>query len=176
MAAPIQSTDTTMDKFTKLLPADVTAAFISTKAALGAAAPGGNSNAPIFWTFLVILCLCPLYFKRVGKVVNFWQRLFLLVSSIIFALSLANKELVGFFIDLAKMYPGLAISAPSIEPTITGLAIVAPILWTLIVSQIATSSFTEQAAPVTTAVTPKTPITSNTPVTPKAPVTPDKVA
>ena len=105
MAAPIQPTDTTMDKFTKLLPADVTAAFISTKAALVAAVPGSNANAPIFWTFLVILCLCPTYFKKVGKVVNPWQRTFLILSSVIFAISLANKELTGFFIDLVNAHP-----------------------------------------------------------------------
>ena len=107
MAAQILPTDGTLDKFSKLLPADVTAAFISTKSALVAANSGTNANLPVVLTFIAVLCLCPFYFRWVSKVVDPVQRLFLWLSSFVFAISLANKELTGTFIDLAAKLPSL---------------------------------------------------------------------
>ena len=141
MAAQIQPSDGTLDKFSKLLPADVTAAFISTKSALVAANSGTSANLPVVLTFAALLCLCPWYFTWVSKVADPLQRLFLWLSSLVFAVSLANKELTGMFIDLAAKVPSLNIPAQEVEPTISGIAIVLPIVWTLIISQIAATQF-----------------------------------
>lgn len=141
MAAAIQPSDGTLDKFSKLLPADVTAAFISTKSALVAAYHGTDANLPVVLTFSAVLALCPLYFKWVSKITDTRQCLFLWLSSLVFAVSLSDKQITGLLIDFANAFPALNIPATSIEPSIKGVAIILPILWTLIISQIAATQF-----------------------------------
>jgi hypothetical protein len=147
MASPIQANDNSLDRFSKLLPADVTAAFISTKAALVAAVPAETQSGPIFWSFVLILLLCPPYFKYVSKIDNRWHRYFLVASAGVFAFALADKQIANVFIGVfgALDKNGTYLSAASVTPIVTGIAIVLPILWTLLVSQIAMSAISDKA-------------------------------
>jgi hypothetical protein len=123
MSAPIKSDDTTIERVSKLLPADVTAAFLSGKEALAAYYNDPAERAgPIFWMFLVILILSPFYFRFYSKITSVPHIIFLSLSFVVFALSLANS-------DFRNVFPGLA------EP-IKVTSIVLPILWAFLISNI----------------------------------------
>ncbi|QOZ75331.1 hypothetical protein XH83_07685 [Bradyrhizobium sp. CCBAU 53351] len=126
-----------------MLPADVTAAFISTKASLGSAfqAPE-QQNYPVVISFLVILCLSPLYFRHVTKIANRWHRYFLVGTSAVFAISLANAQLASVLIDAIG---ALHIPTENVNPIVSAMSAVLPILWTLIISQIALSALSDKA-------------------------------
>jgi hypothetical protein len=147
MASPIQASDSSLDRFSKMLPADVTAAFISTKAALVTAMPGETQYYPIIGSFVLILLLCPLYFKYVSKIDNRWHRYFLVASAGVFAFALADKQIANFLGSVfgAIDRSGTILNATSVAPVVTGIAIVLPILWTLLVSQIAMSVVSDKA-------------------------------
>lgn len=142
MPAPIQSSDTGLDRFSKMLPADVTAAFISTKAALSSAFDADQEHAPVVISFLIILVLCPFYFQYVLKITNTWHRYFLVATSAVFAFSLANAQ-VGTVLD--KLLSRISIQTVWVNPTVDAMAAVLPILWTLLISQIALSALGERA-------------------------------
>ena len=154
MAAPISASDNGLDRFSKMLPADITAAFISTKAALLSAVPAETQHYAVFLTFLFILCLCPYYFRYVSKIDNRWHRYFLIASSIVFAFALADKQIAAFFGSIFGWIDkdGVFLKAASVSPIVAGIAIVLPILWTLLVSQIAMSAVSDKA------IQPSTPI------------------
>src|SRR5215210_7118135 len=98
MSAPIKSGDTAIERVTKLLPADVTAAFISTKESLAAFYGDPLDRAqPILWTFAIILVLSIFYFRYYGKITSVSHIVFLCLSFVVFALSLANTDFMNVF-------------------------------------------------------------------------------
>lgn len=122
MSAPIRPQDTAEERLTKLLPADVTAAFLSAKAGLVAFFGDPNAAGPVFWTFLVILAICPVYFWFVTKVTNYLHIAFLCLSFTVFAISIADDQFITYL--------------PYLKSTINVAAIVVPILWAFLVARI----------------------------------------
>jgi hypothetical protein len=61
------STDVAPERLAKLLPADLTAAFLSAKAGLLAALGDPTAGGAVFWTFVGILLVSPFYFRWVVK-------------------------------------------------------------------------------------------------------------
>ena len=127
MAAPIHTADSPQEKIAKLLPADITAAFLSAKAGLIAGA-GERASTYIFWTFISILILSPAYFWYVTRARNILQVLFLMLSFIVFAVSIADVQFTNY---LQVAFPDLKS-----EQVIKVIAIVLPILWVFVISQI----------------------------------------
>jgi hypothetical protein len=115
LAAPIRGDDTVVERLSKVLPADVTAAFLSAKAALLSAIGEPNADSYIFWTFILFLVACPFYFWFVSDTKNKWQIIFLCMSFIVFAISIAYNEFAAF------------LASDMIEPILIGTAIVVPI-------------------------------------------------
>jgi hypothetical protein len=122
MPAPIRSSDTPQDRLSKLLPADVTAAFLSAKAGLDAFFHE-HASWPVFWTFVTILLLCVPYFIYVSKIKNVFHIAFLLLSFVVFALSIAETDFINVLPEAWKILIKVA-------------AIVLPFLWTFLISQI----------------------------------------
>jgi len=137
MAAPIRSEDTAQERITKLLPADITAAFLSAKAGLIAGA-GERASTYIFWTFISILILSPAYFWYVTRAHNLLQVLFLMLSFVVFAVSIADVQFTNY---LQTAFPNLKI-----ELVIKVIAIVLPILWVFVISQIFVSALGDKVA------------------------------
>ncbi len=146
MASPIQADDNSLDRFSKLLPADVTAAFISTKAALVTAVPAETQYWAVFFSFVFILVMCSPYFRYVSKIDNRWHRYFLVASAGVFAFALADKQIADVLISVFGVIDknGSYLNATAVAPVVTGIAIVLPILWTLLVSQIAMSAISDK--------------------------------
>lgn len=135
MSAPIRTNDNSFERVTKLLPADVTAAFLSAKAGLVSFIGNPEAAGPIFWTFLTILALCPFYFWYVNKIRNAYQIAFMCMSFIIFSISIANIQFMAFF--------------DGFQNAINIISIVLPILWAFLLSRIfveALGSKMEEAA------------------------------
>jgi hypothetical protein len=132
MAAPIRSEDSAQERITKLLPADITAAFLSAKAGLIAGAGGERASTYIFWTFISILILSPAYFWYVTRARNLLQVLFLMLSFVVFAVSIADVQFTNY---LQTTFPDLKA-----ELVIKVIAIVLPILWVFVISQIFVSA------------------------------------
>ncbi|MHC4048969.1 hypothetical protein [Bradyrhizobium sp. 25ACV] len=129
-----KSGDTPQDRLAKLLPGDVTAAFLSAKVALVAQA--NDKAAPyVFWTFVAVLCLCPFYFWFVTKAKSVFHTFFLTASFAVFAISIANVEFEAFFKDTIP------------QAVIRAVAIVLPILWTYLVTQISVAALDQQTPP-----------------------------
>jgi len=127
MAAPIRKEDSSQEKIAKLLPADITAAFLSAKASLDTAY-GDNANGYVFWTCILLLALCPFYFWFVNKIRSHIQIAFLSTTFLVFALSIASKQFSAY----ASSFRLLAASGIFIEVA----AIVVPVLWVFVVSRI----------------------------------------
>jgi len=128
MAGPIRTDDTPQDRIAKLLPADVTAAFLSAKA--GLVALSGEAAAPfVFWTFIAILAICPLYFWFVTRAKNVLQVAFLLLSFIVFAVSIADTQFIAYFQNICPQ-------SDKIRPFVQTASTVLPILWAFLISQI----------------------------------------
>ena len=142
MPAPIQSSDTGLDRFSKMLPADVTAAFISTKAALLSTFDAEMQHYPVVISFLVILGLSPFYFYYVTKITNRWHRYFLIATSAVFGFALADNQVAASLITLLSE---MHVNTVAINPMVKTLSTVLPILWTLLVSQIAMSALGDNA-------------------------------
>jgi hypothetical protein len=122
MASPIKPDDSSEERITKLLPADVTAAFLSAKAALVAFFGTPDDAPPVFWTFVTILVLCPFYFWFVTKVTNYFQIGFLCLTFIVFGLSIADLQFINYF--------------PNYQVPIKIISIVLPVLWAFLISRI----------------------------------------
>lgn len=112
----------------KLLPADLTAAFLSAKAGLLTALGDPAGNAPVFWTFIGILLISPFYFRYVLKVTSRLRQLFLSATFVVFAISIADKQ----FSSYLTSYRSLS----GIDFALTAIAIVLPILWVFLVAPI----------------------------------------
>jgi hypothetical protein len=115
-------------KFAKLLPADLTAAFLSAKAGLIASLNETQAAGPIFWTFVGILVLSPFYFRYVVKTRTRLQIAFMSATFAIFAVSIADTSfrtyLTGFNFLSWTDFP------------IKVTAIVLPTLWVFLVAPI----------------------------------------
>lgn len=122
MSAPIGTNDTTAERISKLLPADVTAAFLSAKGALVQYYGTPEAAAPVWWTFVSILLLCPFYFFYVTKVKNYLQIAFMCLTFIVFALSIADIEFINYF--------------PRLQGPIRIVSIVLPVLWAFLIARI----------------------------------------
>jgi hypothetical protein len=83
-------------QISKLLPADLTAAFLSAKAGLIAALGEPPADGPIFWTFIGILVLSPFYFRFVTKAQSRLHIAFLSATFIVFAISIAYKQFSAY--------------------------------------------------------------------------------
>ena len=125
-----------------MLPADVTAAFISVKAALLTSFNADLQHYPVVISFLVILVLCPFYFQHVTKINNRWHRYFLVLTSAVFAFALADNQIAAFTIDILST-AGIN-TVPSIRWSRRWRSF-CPILWTLIISQVALSALSDAA-------------------------------
>jgi len=132
MGAPIRKEDSNQEKIAKLLPADLTAAFLSAKASL-TTAYGDTASGYVFWTFIAMLALCPFYFLYVNKVENRIQIGFLSATFFVFALSIADKQFSAYL----SSFWFLASSGIFVDVA----AIVVPILWVFIVSRIFLEAF-----------------------------------
>ena len=132
--------DTPQDRIAKLLPGDVTAAFLSAKAALVSVAKE-DAAVYVFWTFIAILILCPIYFSLVTRVRTKLHIAFLTMSFVVFAISIADTEFIAFF--------NKVFSPVDFQPPIKALSIVLPIMWTYLVTQISVVAFQSEdgAAP-----------------------------
>lgn len=133
--------DSPQDRLAKLLPGDVTAAFLSAKGALVASTPADDVNKYVIWTFVAIIVLCPVYFRYVLGITSRLHYVFLTLSFVVFGLSIANTEISA---ALRNVVPESAIHAAGI---------VLPILWTYIVTQISVSALKYEDS----AVLPKSP-------------------
>ena len=123
MSAPIKSDDSAIERVSKLLPADVTAAFLSVKEALSAYYNDpAERAAPVFWTFVAILLLSIAYFYFYNKITNIPHISFLCISYVVFALSLASTDFMNFF--------------PAAASVIKITSIALPILWAFLISNI----------------------------------------
>jgi phage-related protein len=121
MSSGIKSTDTTVDKFAKILPADVTAAFLSIRAGIEAIGTGPAYTDAIIYSFIAILAVCPFYFRILMDVKSGTQNLFLCLSFVVFGLSIASQNVIDFL-------PGQYSKA------ITIIATVAPIMWAFLIT------------------------------------------
>ena len=123
MSAPIKPDDSPIERVSKLLPADVTAAFLSAKEAIAAYYGDPLDRAmPIFWTFVVILFLSVAYFYFYSKITSIPHIVFLCLSFVVFALSLANTDFMNVF--------------PAGASVIKVTSIVLPIMWAFLISNI----------------------------------------
>lgn len=130
MSAPIRAQDTAQERLSKLLPADVTAAFLSAKAGIVTFIKEPIPQAsPVFWTFIAILLISPFYFWYVTKVKNVMHVLFLCASFVVFAISIATNQFVTY-LSSVSWGPQNATVVFNI------IAIVLPILWVFLIAQI----------------------------------------
>jgi Ca2+/Na+ antiporter len=131
----VQESPTT--KFAKLLPADLTAAFLSAKAGLIASLGEVEAAGSIFWTFVGILGLSPFYFRYVVKTHTRRQIAFMSATFVVFAVSIADAS---FRTYLTQFYL-LTWTDFVIKTT----AIVLPTLWVFLVAPIIMDSQEDDA-------------------------------
>jgi hypothetical protein len=128
MAAGINAADSVQDRLTKVLPADVTAAFLSAEQAFTAASGDPlRAAGPIFWSFVAILMLCPFYFRFAAGIKNRVHIAFLCASFVVFALAIGSIPFENYLRGLLSD-AGIRI----FRATAIGL----PILWAFIISNI----------------------------------------
>jgi hypothetical protein len=127
MSGPIRKEDTPQERVAKLLPADLTAAFLSAKAGL-ITAYGESGYGYVFWTFIAILLVCPFYFWFVSKAKNYFQIAFLCGTFVVFSFSIADKQFAGY---LQGFQPLVGIGT-----VIDVMSIVLPTLWVFLISRI----------------------------------------
>jgi hypothetical protein len=94
MSAPIDNNDNISQKITKLLPADITAALLGIKTGIT------NTSLSEDWIVyggIVIALLAPAYFYFVVKTTNPLHIIFLVLTYLIFFLSIAPIEIGNVF-------------------------------------------------------------------------------
>jgi hypothetical protein len=124
--------ESTRPEVSKLLPADLTAAFLSAKAGLLTALGDPNADGPIFWTFVGILALSPVYFRFVMKARSWLRISFLSATFVVFSISIAYKQFSAFLSHVPRL--------TNIDFTLTAIAIALPILWVFLVAPIVLGS------------------------------------
>jgi hypothetical protein len=133
VSSGIKDGDTPADRFAKVLPADVTAAFMSIRAGLDALGESELITKSLVVSFFAILFLCPFYFRILMDVKSWLQNAFLCISFVIFGLSIANH-------DFAK-YLG-----PAWEFPVTVASVVLPVVWAFIISPMFLKVFGDKLA------------------------------
>lgn len=128
MSSGIKATDSASDRFSKILPADVTAAFLSVKLGLEAAFGAGQDSWPIVYSFIAILAICPFYFAILMSVTNKLQNAFLCLSFVVFGISIAS-------VDFINVLP-TEFSVP-----LEVVAIALPIIWAFLIAPMFLSLF-----------------------------------
>jgi hypothetical protein len=121
LSSGIKDSDTLADRFAKVLPADVTAAFMSIRAGLNALGESETITKSLIISFFAILILCPFYFRILMDVKSWLQNAFLCISFVIFGLSIANHDFIKFL-------------GPDWKFSIMIVSVVLPIVWAFIVS------------------------------------------
>jgi hypothetical protein len=122
----VQESPTT--KFAKLLPADLTAAFLSAKAGLIASLGETEAASSIFWTFVGILVLSPFYFRYVVKTTTRLRIAFMSATFVVFAVSIADTSFRTYLTGFSFLsWTDFVIKAT---------AIVLPTLWVFLVAPI----------------------------------------
>lgn len=119
MSTPISKGDSVSQRITKLLPADVTAAFIAIKSAIPAA------NLPEEWILygaIVIAILSPFYFFFVLETKNPIHIVYLIATYIIFSISIA-------YIEFGNVYP-------QYRNFISGFNVISVPIWVFLVTPI----------------------------------------
>lgn len=114
--------------FSKLLPADLTAAFLSTKAGLIASLGETEAAGSIFWVFVGILVLSPFYFNYVTKIRTRRSIAFMSLTFVVFAISIADTSFRTYLANFSYLAPA--------DFLIKVLAIALPGLWVFIVAPI----------------------------------------
>lgn len=122
----VQESPTT--KFAKLLPADLTAAFLSAKAGLIASVGETQAAGPIFWTFVGILALSPFYFRYVVKTRTRLKVAFMSATFVVFAVSIADTSFRTYLMSFSFL--------SWTDSVIKATAIVLPTLWVFLVAPI----------------------------------------
>lgn len=133
------SSDAPATKFAKLLPADLTAAFLSAKAGLIASLGETEAAGSIFWTFVGILILSPFYFHYVVKTRTRAQVAFMSATFVVFAISIADTSFRTYLTGFSSLsWTDFVIKATSI---------VLPTLWVFLVAPIIMDSQNLDAKP-----------------------------
>ena len=128
MADTKTADDSPAVKFAKLLPADLTAAFLSAKAGLIAALGETEAAGSVFWTFVGILILSPFYFHYVVKPRTRLQVAFMSATFVVFAVSIADTSFRAYLTGFSYLsWTDFVIKAT---------AIVLPTLWVFLVAPI----------------------------------------
>jgi hypothetical protein len=128
MADDKTSSESPTVKFAKLLPADLTAAFLSAKAGLIASLGETEAAGSIFWTFVGILLLSPFYFHYVVKTRTRVQVAFMSATFVVFAVSIADTSFRTYLTGFSFLsWTDFLIKA---------MAIVLPTLWVFLVAPI----------------------------------------
>lgn len=120
MSTPIEKDDSISQRITKLLPADITAALLGVKGALSL-----STTVPEDWLIyggFLIAALSPVYFWVVLETRNVLHIGFLVISYLIFFMSIAPIELGNFF--------------PSQRTHIEGLNVIVTPIWVFMVTPI----------------------------------------
>jgi hypothetical protein len=126
------------DKIAKLLPADVTAAFLSAKTTL-VSLFGDKAASYVFWTFVAILAICPVYFWYVTKAKNALQIVFMSLSFVVFAISIADAQIITYLQQFVPEWINL-------KPILQTTASILPILWAFLISQIFVAALGDKVA------------------------------
>lgn len=128
MSAPIKQGDELSQRITKLLPADITAAFIAIKSGVPAANLG---DVWVVGGAVTILIIAPAYFFYVLKTRNLIHIIFLLLTYVVFVVTLANIEIGNTWADARNFVDGLAVISTPIW-----VFVVTPIMAAVLATQL----------------------------------------
>lgn len=120
MSLPITQTDDVSQRITKLLPADLTAAFI---AIFGAVPAAGISGDWIVYGAIAIAVLAPFYFYFVLETRNAFHIAFLLCTFLVFVVTLDPTNIGNVL--------------PSLRPALGGISVIISPIWVFLVTPIA---------------------------------------
>lgn len=133
MSAGIRATDSNVDRLSKVLPADVTAAFLSLATAAKALGEDASLRLDVIAIgYVAIAVISPFYFRFAMNVKNPLQNGFLTVSFLIFGLAIAQTEFADWLSDSKS------------RNTLQAFAIILPGLWAFLVAPIFARVFGEQ--------------------------------
>jgi hypothetical protein len=121
-----EKTESSATRVAKLLPADLTAAFLSAKAGLEAAMNQTESQSPVFWTFVAMLAVSPFYFRFVNRIRDRVHISFLAATFAVFATSIAYTSFIGYLGGLLTGY--------NVNNILTAIAVVLPSMWAFVVA------------------------------------------
>lgn len=136
-----EKADSAATRVAKLLPADLTAAFLSAKAGLEAAMNQTGSQGPVFWTFIGMLAVSPFYFRYVNKTRDTVHISFLAATFTVFATSIAYTSFIGYLGAVSFL------TAYNVNNILTAIAVVLPSLWAFVVAPTVLEKLKEDSGP-----------------------------